>query len=73
LKKLEREQYDLLLEEQALPFEDKAIGLHEVNAKRAAQGVYDEWVQKSFAALRTMKPGRYARAERAEGVVDAIR
>jgi cellulose synthase operon protein C len=73
LKKLEREQYDLLLEEQALPFEDKAIGLHEVNAKRTAQGVYDEWVQKSFVALRTMKPGRYARAERAEGVVDAIR
>jgi len=73
LKKLELEQYNVLLEEQAFPFEEKAITLHEINAKRTAQGVYDEWVSKSFAALRTLKPGRYARAERTEGVIDAIR
>ena len=72
-KKVEIEQYNLMLEDQAQPFEDKAIGLHEVNARRSAQGVYDEWVKKSFDALKQMKPGRYARAERAEGVVDAIR
>jgi cellulose synthase operon protein C len=73
LKKLELEQYNVLLEEQAFPFEEKAIELHEVNAKRTAKGVYDEWVQKSFASLRTLKPGRYARAERVEGVVHEIR
>lgn len=73
LKKLELEQYNVLLEEQAFPFEEKAIELHEVNAKRTAQGVYDEWVQKSFTALRQLKPGRYARVERSEGVIDAIR
>jgi cellulose synthase operon protein C len=73
LKKLELEQYNLLLEDQAQPFEDKAIGLHEINAQRAAKGVYDDWVKKSFAALRTLKPGRYARNERAEGVVHEIR
>jgi cellulose synthase operon protein C len=73
LKKLELEQYNVLLEEQAFPFEEKAIALHEVNAKRTAKGVYDEWVQKSFAALRTLKPGRYARVERAEGVINEIR
>ncbi|MDH4287796.1 MAG: tetratricopeptide repeat protein [Aquincola sp.] len=73
LKKLELEQYNVLLEEQAFPFEEKAIALHEINAKRTAQGVYDEWVSKSFAALRTLKPGRYARVERTEGVIDAIR
>ncbi len=73
LKKLELEQYNVLLEEQAFPFEEKAIELHEVNAGRAAKGVYDEWVQKSFAALRTLKPSRYARAERTQGVVHEIR
>ena len=73
LKKLELEQYNVLLEEQAFPFEEKAIELHEVNARRTAQGVYDEWVQKSFTALRTLKPGRYARVERTEGVVNEIR
>jgi cellulose synthase operon protein C len=73
LKKLELEQYNVLLEEQAFPFEEKAIALHEVNARRTAKGVYDEWVQKSFSALRTLKPGRYARVERSEGVIDEIR
>ncbi len=58
------EQYTLLLEEQAFPFEEKAIGLHERNARLASQGVYDEWVRRSFADLAQLKPGRYAREER---------
>ena len=64
LKKAELEQYNVMLEEQAFPFEEKAIALHEANAKRAAAGIYDDWVKKSFAALATMKPGRWARTER---------
>jgi tetratricopeptide (TPR) repeat protein len=59
----ELEQYDLLLEEQAYPFEEKAIGIHETNARRAAEGIYDQWVRKSYAALAAMKPARYDRAE----------
>jgi tetratricopeptide (TPR) repeat protein len=59
----ELEQYDLLLEEQAYPFEEKAIGIHERNAHRAAEGIYDQWVRQSYAALAEMKPGRYARPE----------
>ena len=73
LSKKEREQYDVLLEEQAYPFEEKAIELHELNARRAADGIYDPWVQASFAALRELKPVRYAKTERSEGVIDAIR
>jgi len=63
----ELEQYDLLLEEQAFPFEEKAIGIHETNARLASQGVFDQWVQRSFAALAEMMPGRYARTESAAG------
>jgi tetratricopeptide (TPR) repeat protein len=59
----EREAYDVLLEEQAFPFEEKAIEIHESNARRAADGVYDEWVRKSYAALAQLKPARYARTE----------
>ena len=66
------EQYDLLLEEQAFPFEEKAIELYEANASRAAEGVYDEWVQKSFEALAQLVPARYAKAERSEDVVTAL-
>jgi outer membrane protein assembly factor BamD (BamD/ComL family) len=73
LKKAELEQYNVLLEEQAFPFEEKAIELHEINAKRAAEGIYNEWVKKSFTALGTLRPVRYGKNERSEGVVDAIR
>ncbi|MGZ5275479.1 MAG: tetratricopeptide repeat protein, partial [Caldimonas sp.] len=73
LSKVELEQYNVLLEEQAFPFEEKATELHEVNARRAAAGVYDKWVQSSFEALRELRPVRYGKVERSEGVVDAIR
>lgn len=66
------EQYDLLLEEQAFPFEEKAIELYEANASRAAEGVYDEWVQRSFDALAQLVPARYAKVERSEDVVTAL-
>lgn len=60
------EQYDLLLEEQYFPFEEKAITLHEANAHRAADGLYDAWVQKSYAELAALVPGRYAKPEAPE-------
>jgi tetratricopeptide (TPR) repeat protein len=73
LKKDELEQYDVLLEEQAFPFEEKAIKLHEVNTARTKDGTYDEWVQKSFAALAQLNPGRYGKAEIGEQLVESIR
>ena len=73
LSKVELEQYNVLLEEQAYPFEEKATELHEINARRAASGVYDQWVRNSFEALRELRPVRYGKNEKSEGVVDAIR
>jgi tetratricopeptide (TPR) repeat protein len=73
LKKDELEQYDVLLEEQAFPFEEKAIKLHEVNTARTKDGTYDEWVQKSCAALAQLNPGRYGKVEIGEQQVDSIR
>ena len=64
LSKAEREQYDVLLEEQAFPFEEKAIEIHEVNAARSSAGIYDRWVQESFTALTELKPARYGKVER---------
>ncbi len=73
LSPLELEQYNVLLEEQAFPFEEKAIELHEANAKRAASGIYDKWVKDSFIALAKLRPARYGKVELSEVVVDAIR
>ena len=69
----ELEQYDILLEEQAFPFEEEAIELHERNAERTTGGIYDEWVRKSLTALVELLPGRYAKAEMGETLVEAIR
>jgi len=73
LNKDELEQYDVLLEEQAFPFEEKAIKLHEVNAARSKDGIYDEWVQKSFSALAQLNPGRYGKVEISDPLVESIR
>ena len=66
------EQYVLLLEEQTFPFEEKAIELYKANTARAADGVYDEWVQHSYAALAGLLPARYAKSERSENVVTTL-
>jgi TolA-binding protein len=68
-----REEYDILLEEQAFPFEEKAIELHELNAKRASEGIYDESVRKSFEVLSKLVPARYAKSEIGEDYVPSLR
>jgi hypothetical protein len=73
LGKAELEQYTVLLEEQAFPFEEKAAELHALNAKRTREGLYDTWVQRSFAALRELRPARFGKSERSAEVIDAIR
>lgn len=66
------EQYEILLEEQAFPFEEQAIDLFQANARRAADGVYDEWVRRSYDALAVLLPGRYAKTERAENAISTL-
>jgi len=66
LSEEELEQYEILLEEQAYPFEEKSITIHESNVERIVDGTYDEWVQKSFNRLKDLSPFRYAKAEKSE-------
>ncbi|WOX04206.1 tetratricopeptide repeat protein [Microbulbifer pacificus] len=66
LNPLELEQYEILLEEQAFPFEEKAIELHEANIQRTADGVYDKWVKSSFSSLENLLPARYRKPESTE-------
>ena len=69
LNEEELEQYEMLLEEQAYPFEEKAIEIYQANTERTTMGIYDEWVKRSFAELATLNPVRYAKDER---VVEAV-
>jgi tetratricopeptide (TPR) repeat protein len=57
------EQYNALLDEQSFPFEEQAIAIHEINAKRVQDGIYDDSVRQSFAALAELKPARYGKTE----------
>ncbi|GAA5217521.1 tetratricopeptide repeat protein [Corallincola platygyrae] len=63
LDELELEQYELLLEEQAYPFEEQAIEVHQANAENAWQGAYDDWVKRSFKALAELMPAQYNKPE----------
>jgi hypothetical protein len=63
LNEEEIEEYGYLLEEQAFPFEEKAIELFEVNAERTAAGLYDDYIKQSLSALRKLKPAQYDKQE----------
>ena len=66
----ELEQYELLLEEQAIPFEDKAIEFHTLNTQFVKQGVYDRWVKNSFEVLAKLVPAHYNRVEKHEEFIE---
>jgi len=72
LSALELEQYEILLEEQAFPFEEQAIELHEVNLQRMWKGTNDEWTDRSLGALRVLMPGRFDKDEVQVAYVDVI-
>jgi cellulose synthase operon protein C len=69
---LELEQYNVLLEEQAFPFEEKAIEIHLANTNGMKQGIYNNWTQKSLNALAKLMPGRYNKTEKIPQVSHAI-
>ena len=73
LSDLELEQYNVLLEEQAYPFEEEAIAAHELNAQRVTDGIYDDWVKKSFTALAKLLPVRYAKSEKSEEFINGLK
>ncbi|MEC7727205.1 MAG: tetratricopeptide repeat protein [Pseudomonadota bacterium] len=64
LNELEAMQYQMLLEEEAFPFEEQALGLHAENHQRIAEHGYDAWIGRSLGVLSELNPGRYDRAVR---------
>lgn len=64
--------YELALEEEAFPFEEQAIEVHEANFELISAGLYNEWVQKSLERLAVLMPGRYAKGEISTGFIGAI-
>ncbi len=72
LNEEELEQYDILLEEQAFPFEEKALEFYRSNRVRITDGLYDEWIQKSLDRLAEIFPARYSRPEKQDAYIEAL-
>jgi tetratricopeptide (TPR) repeat protein len=69
---LELEQYELTIEEQAYPFEEKAIAVHENNLKLISRGVYNVWIEKSLQKLAGFVPARYDKPEESTSIVASL-
>jgi hypothetical protein len=72
LSEAEKVDYEMVIEEEAYPFEERAISVHEENFELLSVGVYNPWVQKSLDKLAVLMPGRYAKAEISGGFVGSI-
>ncbi len=72
LTEAEKIDYELVIEEEAYPFEERAIQVHEENFELLAGGFYNPWVQKSLAQLAVLMPGRYAKNEISGGFLGSI-
>jgi tetratricopeptide (TPR) repeat protein len=72
LTPLELEEYELEIEDQAYPFEEKAIEVHESNLELISRGVYNDWIDKSLQKLAESVPVRYDKTEEASDVVSSL-
>jgi tetratricopeptide (TPR) repeat protein len=72
LTEAEKVDYELVIEEEAYPFEERAIDVHEQNFELLVAGIYNPWVQKSLDKLALMMPGRYAKNEISGGFMGSI-
>ncbi len=59
----EIEEFNLMVEEQAYPFEEKSIKVHEKNIELLKLGIYSVWVDRSIEKLSKLLPARYAKPE----------
>ncbi|HHL40018.1 MAG TPA: tetratricopeptide repeat protein [Deltaproteobacteria bacterium] len=59
----ELEEYDFLLEEKAIPYDERAVAAYE-NGYRAGveQALFNEWVVKSLERLAELRPATYRRS-----------
>lgn len=67
------QEYEDALDEEAFPFEEKAIKVHEKNLElMSGDHLFNSWIEKSLARLAQLMPGRYAKAEISSGFLGSI-
>lgn len=68
----ELQDYELMIEEEAFPFEERSIEVHEKNLELMVGGLYNPWIERSLDKLADLMPGRYAKFEISSGFIDSI-
>jgi len=68
----ELDQYEILLEDQAFPFEDKSIEFFEINLSRVKEGHFNKWIKLSHKELLDLFPTRYKRAPKVDSYVNVL-
>lgn len=68
----ELEEYEFAIEEQAYPFEEKAISVHQSNLELMSRGVYNQWIDKSIERLAVFMPARYAKPEEESAIITSL-
>jgi tetratricopeptide (TPR) repeat protein len=64
LTNAELEEYELLLQEMAFPFEAKALDAYRVNIQRSVKlELLDMWIEKTFERMAELAPWSYLRNE----------
>lgn len=66
------QEYELALEEEAFPFEERAIQVHEKNMELMRTGLYNAWIDRSLTQLADLMPARYAKGEISTGFLGSI-
>jgi cellulose synthase operon protein C len=64
--------YEMVIEEEAFPFEERAIEVHEKNLELLSSGVFNDWVERSLDKLAELMPGRYAKFELSSGFLASL-
>ncbi|MDH5473301.1 MAG: tetratricopeptide repeat protein [Gammaproteobacteria bacterium] len=72
LNEIEKEEYELALEDQIFPFEEKAIAVHRKNLELISIGIYSMWIDKSLDKLGALMPARYAKYEESTGFIESL-
>lgn len=69
LSEIEQEEYMIIIEEQAFPFEEKAVESHQKNIEMLHQGEWSDAIVKSLESLSKLLPARFDKQERFEGAI----
>jgi hypothetical protein len=72
LQAADLQEYELALEDEAYPFEERAIEVHEKNMELMRTGIYNAWIDKSLGKLADLMPARYAKGEISSGFLGSI-